>query len=71
MVSIDNQVIVSGGNKIRNGVVYEKDIFKLSCVTADCTWELTIAQGITPLQLSVGRDSHVAVAVPDDFVNCP
>jgi len=62
MVPIDKQVVVSGG--FDNDVL--SDVYKLDCVSSGCTW-----QSMAPLQLSVARNYHVAVAVPDDFVNCP
>ena len=62
MVPIGNQVVVSGGY---DGT-YQNAIYKLGCVYPGCTW-----QGMTTLQLSVARNYHVAVAVPNNFVNCP
>ena len=64
MVSIDNQVIISGGSE--DDIDGQNTLYKLECVTPDCTW-----QSMAPLQLSVARYGHVAVAVPDNFVNCP
>ena len=63
MVSIGNQVVISGG--YLDGGTYQKDLYKLTCVSQGCTW-----QSIPPLQLSVARNLHVAVAVPDNFINC-
>jgi len=61
MVPIDNQVVVSGGYSS----YYQTDLYKLGCVSSGCTW-----QSMAPLQLSVARRWHVAIPVPDDFVNC-
>ena len=64
MVQIGNEVIVSGGYQYP-GTRLQKALWKLSCISQGCAW-----QSMTP-QLSVARNSHVAVVVPDNFVNCP
>ena len=64
MVAIGNDVIISGGGS-DDGTWIQKAIYKLSCVTQGCTWQI-----MTP-ELSLERTAHVAVVVPDNFDNCP
>jgi len=65
MVQHMNQVIVSGGWDQTGAAVFYTDMYTLACVTQGCTWE------VMTTELSVARHNHVAVIVPDNFVNCP
>jgi len=65
MVQIGNEVILIGGFS-NDGTQSQNQAYKLSCVSEDCTWE-----SMAPLQLSVARQFHVALVVPDNFVDCP
>ena len=65
MVPAGNEVIVIGGYST-DGSGYQNALYKLNCVSEGCTW-----QSMAPLQLSVARRFHLAIAVPDDFFNCP
>ena len=60
MVQIGNEVIVSGGN---DGTGEQKAFYKLSCISQGCTWQRMTTE------LSVARSDHVAVVVPDNFVD--
>ena len=64
MVPIGNQVVAMGG--FDDTSTYQSAFYKLGCVSPGCTW-----QSMAPMQLSVARYYHVAVVVPDNFVNCP
>ena len=58
-------MVVMGGMDEGFSGHYQKAFYKLSCVSQGCTW-----QSMT-MELSVPREGHVAVVVPDNFVNCP
>ena len=61
MVRVGYDLIVLGG---RNTEVYSGSIFKLSCANQSCQW-VTMEQ-----ELKTPRAFFVAVAVPNDFLEC-
>ena len=67
MVRIGTDLVVIGGYAYGISIDftgYNDSIFKLSCSYNFCQWER-----MTP-KLKMGRQYFVAVALPDNFVNC-
>ena len=65
MVRVGYDLVVIGGVCISDNVwIYSKSLYKLSCCDRNCQWE-ELSQ-----KLKEKRYGHVAVALPDDFLNC-
>ena len=62
MVRVGYDIIVIGG-KTENKI-YSGSLFKLTCTEHICDWKNLTQELKTP------REYFVAVAVPDDFVQC-
>ena len=66
MVRVGYDLVVIGGVCISsdNVWIYSKSLYKLSCCDRNCQWE-ELSQ-----KLKEKRYGYVAVALPDDFLNC-
>ena len=62
MVSIGYDLLVIGGFVLNEG--YTSKLYKLSCSNQVCKWEHLSKE------LQLHRGYHVAIALPDDFVDC-
>ena len=62
MVKLSDGVMLIGGNE-KIGHRYKKEFLKLKSVTSK--WEIQ-----DKLQLSVGRNSHVVIPIPEEMTNC-
>ena len=63
MISIGYDLLVLGGTSDGGGVNSGK-LYKLSCSNQVCNWE-TLSK-----ELKISRHHLVAIALPDDFVEC-
>ena len=62
MVTLSDGVMLIGGNE-KVGHRYKKEFLKLKSVTSK--WEIQNKQ-----QLSVGRNGHVVIPIPEEMTNC-
>ena len=65
MVNLGDDLVLTGGHGQGNGGHgHNSMLYQLSCQNRICQWK-TLSQ-----QLVRGRNVHVAIPVPDDFVSC-
>ena len=64
IVRVGLDLVVLGGQAFTGNYWNSKKMYKLSCRSNTCHWD------ILPQQLKTGRFKFVAVSVPDDFMQC-
>ena len=62
MVSIGDDLIVVGGISLSGR--RSSNLYRLSCRNSDCHWSEL------PQKLAIAREVLVAIAIPDNFVEC-
>ena len=62
MINVGYNLLVIGGKKF--AYEYSPNLYMLSCYNNLCQWETLLQELKTP------RELFIAVALPDDFVNC-